>query len=242
MQAGNTGLPKGKKRGTLSHLLLVFIFSFSFLGRGVSVPTLQMRESALPQAAPAVCLTRGAVSGRMDFLNLSSCILYPHLLFCFPLATFANSSRYISPLSLPLTFSPPCSSPIYYPHHPLSLHLPLSPILLLSPALPDLHPGHPTPGPSPPVPHCFAQAPACAWGEGWAPHALGLCWVVGSQGLVASTAGFMGGGIVPFPTCQHGFSWGKSRVLDFSGFSCLLWADRRFGRLLKIQRTGVVLT
>lgn len=166
MQPGNTGLPKGKKRGTLSHLLLVFIFSFSFLGRGVSVPTLQMRESALPQAAPAVCLTRGAVSGRMDFLNLSSCVLHPHLLFCFPLATFANSSRYISPLNPPLTFSPPCSSPVYYPHHPLLLHLPLSPILLLSPALPDLHPGHPTPSPSPPRTQLLCTSPGLCVGCG----------------------------------------------------------------------------
>lgn len=84
-----------------------FVFNFSFLGRGVSFPTLQMRESAPPQAAPAVCLTRGAVSGRMDFLNLSSCFLYPHLLFCFPLITFTNPCSYTSPLSLSLTSSHP---------------------------------------------------------------------------------------------------------------------------------------
>lgn len=106
MQSGSTGLPKEKKHGTLSHLLWVFIFRFSFLGKGVLVLTLQMHESALPQAAPAVCLTRGAVSGRMDFLNLSS-----HFLCCFPLTTFTNSSRYNSPVSAPLTFSYPTSLP-----------------------------------------------------------------------------------------------------------------------------------
>lgn len=189
---------KGKKRGTLSHLLLVFIFSFSFLGRGVLVPTLQMRESALPQAAPAVCLTRGAVSGRMDFLNLSSRILDPHLLFCFPLATFTNSSCYISPLSPPLTFS----QPVPLPHIILTIHsCSICPFLLsfCCPLYCQTCTQDIPPQVHPPVPSCFAQAPACAWGAGWAPQALGLRWVVGSQGLVASTAGFIGGRHCPFP-------------------------------------------
>lgn len=47
----------------------------------------------------------------MDFLNLSSCFLYPHLLFCFPCATFTNFSCYSSPLSPPLTFSHPIPLP-----------------------------------------------------------------------------------------------------------------------------------
>lgn len=99
MQLGSSGLPKEESMAPFPTSSESFIFSFSFLGRGVLVPTLQMCESALPQAAPAVCLTRGAFSGRMDFLNLSSCFLYPHLLFCFNLSTFSYSSQYGSSLS-----------------------------------------------------------------------------------------------------------------------------------------------
>ena len=140
-----------------------FIFSFSSLGRGVLVPTLQMHESALPQAAPAVCLTRGAVSGRMDFLNLSSRFLYPHLLFCFPLGTFTNSSRYSSPFSPPLTFS----RPIYT----LTIHSRSVCLFLLSYCCPLC--ARVPPQVHLPARSRFAQVSPCAWGAAWAPHALG---------------------------------------------------------------------
>lgn len=55
MQLGSTGLPKEGSMAPSPTSSESFIFSFSFLGRGVLVPTLQMCESAPPQAAPA-CL------------------------------------------------------------------------------------------------------------------------------------------------------------------------------------------
>lgn len=154
MQLGSTGLPKEEIMAPSPTSTESFIFSFSFLGRGVLVPTLQMCESALPQAAPAVCLTRGAVSGRMDFLNLSSCFLYPHLLFCFYLITFSYSSQYSSSLSSPWTFSTP-SCPLNT-HHPLLLHLPLYPVLPLFPAC-----WNPTPGISLRTPRFCTLTPFC---------------------------------------------------------------------------------
>lgn len=147
-----------------------FIFSFSFLGRGISVPALQMRESALPQAAPAVCMTRGAVSGRMDFLNFSSCFLYAHLLFCFPLAIFANSSCYSSPFSLPVTFSHPV--PLPFTPSPLtpsaSFFCPNTGSCVLESHSRYIVPTH----------DHFVQVSSCAWGTEWA--LLGLCWGVRS--------------------------------------------------------------
>lgn len=146
-----------------------FIFSFSFLGRGVLVPTLQMCESALPQAAPAVCLTRGAVSGRMDFLNLSSCFLYRHLLFCFSLTTFSYSSQYGSSLNSPLTFSTPSCALYTLTIHSCSICL-----FILSYSCP-LPAGIP-PQAHPHAHHDFVHVFLCVWGTVWALHALGLCW------------------------------------------------------------------
>lgn len=157
-----------------------FIFSFSFLGRGVLVPTLQMCESALPQAAPAVCLTRGAVSCRMDFLNLSSCFLYPHLLFCFYLTTFSYSSQYGSSLSSPWTFPSP-SSPLYtLTTHSCSICLSI--LSYSCPCLLESHPRHiPTHTPwfCTHIPLCvgYSVGTSCPWPSlGWSPALLAL-WV-----------------------------------------------------------------
>lgn len=185
MRLGSTGLPEEESMAPSPTSFESFIFSFSFLGRGVLVPTLQMCESALPQAAPAVCLTRGAVSGRMDFLNLSSCFLYRHLLFCFSLTTFSYSSQYGSSLSSPWTFSHPFLC-LIHPHHPLLLRLPLYPVLLLSPAC-----WNPTPGTSPRtswfctcIPLCVGHSVGtpCPWPLlDWSPATLAL-WVLSLSG------------------------------------------------------------
>lgn len=169
MQLGSTGLPKGESMAPSPTSTESFIFSFSFLGRDVLVPTLQMRESALPQAAPAVCLTRGAVSGRMDFLNLSSCFLYPHLLFCFYLTTFSYFSQYGSSLGSPWTFPTPSC-----PLNTLTTHS--CSILPLYPVLPHSLPAGIPPQAHPHKHHDFVHLFLCVWGTVCALHALALCW------------------------------------------------------------------
>lgn len=138
-----------------------------------------MCESALPQAAPAVCLTRGAVSGRMDFLNLSSCFLYPHLLFCFNLTTFPYSSQYGSSLSSPWTFPTPS-----YPLNTLTTHLAPSASLSCPTPLPCLLESHPRHIPVHTMilyTYSFVCGAQCG-------HSMPLAFA----GLVTSTAGFEG--------------------------------------------------
>lgn len=177
MQLGSTGLPKEESMAPSPTSSESFIFSFSFLGRGVLVPTLQMCESALPQAAPAVCLTRGAVSGRMDFLNLSSCFLYPYLLFCFNLTTFPYCSQYGSSLSSPWTFPTPS-----YSLNTLTTHLAPSASLSCPTPVPCLLESRPRHIPAHTMilyTYSFVCGAQCG-------HSMPLAFA----GLVASTTGF----------------------------------------------------
>jgi len=184
-----------------------FIFSVSFLGRGVLVPTLQMRESALPQAAPAVCLTRGAVSGRMDLLNLSSRFLYPHLLFCFPLTAFANSSRYSSPLSPSLTFSHPVPLPCAPSLSALAPSAPFS-CPTAVPCMPEM-----CLGTSPCTPSCYTSIPLRAG------HGMGTPRPRASPGGGELGAGFGGETSLPSPPGSMGLS-GKGAAFLISQVSC----------------------